>query len=77
MSIYKNQEYPEKILHINNLRQSLEDLKRFQAEEKETFKAMIENDRQRTKAENYEIAKSITTKITSVNSIESNGFNYF
>lgn len=64
LSIYKNQEYPEKILQINNLRKNLDDIKNFQNEEKEAFLQMAEEDRDRERAQQAMITENIANKLT-------------
>ena len=66
LSIYKNQEYPEKILQINNLRKNLDDIKNFQNEEKEAFLQMAEEDRDRERAQQAMITENIANKLTTV-----------
>lgn len=64
LSIYKNQEYPEKILQINNLRKNLEDLQNFQSNEKDAFLQMMENDRDREKSYQSKITENIADQMT-------------
>jgi hypothetical protein len=66
LSIYKNQEYPEKLLQINNLRRKLSDLNTFYAEEKESLQEMIKNDRNQTKQSQLHTTLNISEKISSV-----------
>lgn len=64
LSIYKNQEYPEKILQINNLRKNLDDFKKFQYEEKEAFIQMMHDDKEREKAGHLKLTENIANNIT-------------
>lgn len=66
LSIYKNQEYPEKILQINNLRKNLEDIKAFQNAEKEAFLRMIESDRDRELERETKFTENIASKVATV-----------
>jgi hypothetical protein len=64
LSIYKNQEYPEKVLKINNLRKNLNDLREFQQAEKESFMQMMEDDRDRDRAKQFSLTENIANKVT-------------
>ncbi len=64
LSIYKNQEYPEKVLKINNLRKNLNDLREFQQAEKESFMQMMEEDRERDRTKQFNLTEDIANKVT-------------
>jgi hypothetical protein len=65
LSIYKNQEYPEKLLQINNLRKKLEDSKKHSNDEKSYLLNMINSDKEHTKNEEIENTKSIAVNMSS------------
>lgn len=65
MSIYKNQEYPEKLLQINNLRKKLDELKKQNSDEQSYLLNMIKTDKQQTKNAQVETTKSLAGDMSS------------
>jgi hypothetical protein len=66
LSVYKNQEYPEKLLQINNLRRKLEDLHNLHEEEKSNLLHMINSERSIMDQHHYETTENITDKVSMV-----------
>lgn len=66
LSIYKNQEYPEKLLEINNLRKKLSDINNLHNEEHENLSDIIKSETNRMKQTQNEMSRNITDKISTV-----------
>ena len=64
LSVYKNQEYPEKLLQINNLRRKLEDLNSLHEEEKNNLLHMIKSERNIMDQQHMETTEHITDKVS-------------
>jgi hypothetical protein len=65
LSIYKNQEYPEKLLQINNLRKKLDDVKKNSNDEQNNLLNMINTDKEQVKNAQIETTKTIATNMSS------------
>jgi hypothetical protein len=66
LAIYKNQEYPEKLLYINNLRKKLDDLNNLHNEERENLDEMIYNDKINQKTNRIQMTKQIADDVSKV-----------
>ncbi len=66
LASYKNQEYPEKLLNINNLRKKLDDLNNLHNEERENLDEMIYNDKMIQKNSQIETTKLIADDVSKV-----------
>lgn len=64
--MYKNQEYPEKLLQINNLRRKLEDLNNMHEEEKSNLLHMIKTERNLMDQHHLQTTEQITDKVSMV-----------
>jgi hypothetical protein len=63
---YKNQEYPEKLLQINNLRKKLADLNELNEEEKQNLEELIKKEKILMKQSQIQESKDISNKISTV-----------
>lgn len=66
LSVYKNQEFPEKLLQINKLRKELGDLNNLHNEEYQNLQDMISYEKETMKRNRYETTKNITENISTV-----------
>jgi hypothetical protein len=66
LAIYKNQEYPEKLLHINNLRKKLDDLYNLNSEERENLEDMIRSDKLLQHNGQVQVTQEIADEISKV-----------
>ena len=67
LSVYKNQEYPEKLLQINKLRKELGDLNNLHNQEFDNLQEMISHEKDAMKKSRYETTKTIGTNVSKVN----------
>jgi hypothetical protein len=64
--MYKNQEYPEKLLQINNLKKKLSDNNNLHYQERDNLIEMIKSEHNRTTTHQMNMAKEITENISNV-----------
>jgi hypothetical protein len=65
LSVYKNQEYPEKLLKIENLKKKLNDTIELNKEENENINEILTKSRNVINEEKLEMTSQISNKITS------------
>ena len=66
LSVYKNQEYPEKLLQINKLRKELGDLNNLHNEEQQNLQDIINREKEMMKRSRFETTRNITLDISKV-----------
>lgn len=66
LSIYKNQEYPEKLLQINKLRKKLGDLNNIHNEEHDDLKNMIKREKDAMNRTIVDTTKNISDQVSQV-----------
>lgn len=66
LSTYKNQEYPERLLQINNLRKKLDDLNELNKQELDSLNEVLNKERYNMKKENQTISNKIAEKVSGV-----------
>ena len=66
LSIYKNQEYPEKLLQINNLKKKLTDISNLYSEEHDSLIEMIKSEKQLAEETQNSAIQNVTSDVSSV-----------
>lgn len=70
MSIYKNQEYPEKLLQINNLKKKLADNNDLHDQERENLIEIIKSEHNRIVQHQQEVIKEVTDNVSLVSGLK-------
>lgn len=66
LSTYKNQEYPEKLLYINNLRKKLDDINSLHSQERDNLEDVIRSEKNLMKKQHIETTKNIADELSRV-----------